>query len=468
MSVGVLLVCAGFTSAAQASSGLATGFFGDSVFSSNATTESLNLGHVVSEGASFVRVNVNWYGVAPAKRPKGFDPAKPTSPGYDWTAVDREIRAMHAHGLTVLLNIWGAPTWAEGPHKPRSARPGTWQPNSAALASFARAAALRYSGHFPDPLNPGASLPRVRDWQAWNEPNLNFYLAPQWKRVHGGYAPVAPVLFRAMTNAFYAAVKRVSGSNFVVLAGTAPYGDPPGGTRTQPVAFFRTLFCLSGAVRLTPVNCPNPVHFDALDHHPYAVGGPLQTALNVDDVAVPDIGKLTRVLRAAQRAGHVLPGGHKRLWVTEISWDSSPPDPQGVPIATQARWLEQSLYVLWRQGVDTVMWYQLVDSPPIPDFASTYQAGIYYLTGAAKPSATAFRFPFVTQRLDRGRIRAWGRAPVGGTAQLEILRSGHWTTLRQLAVGTRGIFQATLNVSGRAALRAQIGSQTSLSWSQGA
>ncbi len=164
----------------------------------------------------------------------------------------------------------------------------------------------------------------------------------------------------------------------------------------------------------------------------------------------------------------MLPRGHKRLWVTEISWDSSPPDPNGVPILTQARWLEQSLYVLWRQGVDTVMWYQLIDSPPIPDYGSTYQAGVYYLNGAPKPSAIAYRFPFVTQRLNHRRIRAWGRAPVGGTARLEILRSGHWTTLRQLTVGARGIFQTTLNLSGRATLRAQIGSQTSLKWSQGA
>ena len=415
-----------------------------------------------------MRLNVVWFAVAPAARPPGFDPADPASPGYDWTTVDQEIRAMHAHGLTVLFNVWGAPTWAEGPHRPLGARAGTWEPNPAALASFARAAALRYDGSFPDPLQPGASLPRVRYWQGWNEPNLNFFLTPQWKRTNRGYAPVAPVLFRTMTNSFYVAVKHVAASNVVVLAGTAPYGDQPGGTRTQPVAFFRTLFCLAGAVRLTPVRCPTPVHFDILDHHPYATGGPLQTALNPDDVAVPDIGKLSRVLRAAQRAGHVLPRGHKRLWVTEISWDSSPPDPHGVPIMTQAHWLEQSLYVLWRQGVDTVMWYQLIDAPPIPDYASTYQAGIYYLSGAPKPSAIAFRFPFVTQRLSHRRIRAWGRAPVAGNAQLEILRSGHWTTLRHMAVRARGIFQATLNVSGRATLRAQIGSQISLSWTQGA
>ncbi len=79
---------------------------------------------------------------------------------------------LSSHGLQVLLNITFAPTWAEGAGRPASARPGTWRPDPAQFASFATAAARRYDGHFPDPLQPGAILPRVRYWQAWNEPNL--------------------------------------------------------------------------------------------------------------------------------------------------------------------------------------------------------------------------------------------------------------------------------------------------------
>ena len=165
-----------------------------------------------------------------------------------------------------------------------------------------------------------------------------------------------------------------------------------------PVAFDRGLFCLRDDAALTPLSCPDPPHLDALSHHPYGIGGPLWHALNPDDAAVPDMYKIARVLHAAERAGHVLPAGPKQLWVTEISWDSSPPDPNGVPILEQAHWLEQSLYVLWRQGVDTVLWLQIVDSPPIPNYGSTYQAGLYYLGGGAKPAAQAFRFPFVTRR----------------------------------------------------------------------
>ncbi|MGZ4250939.1 MAG: hypothetical protein ACXVUE_21865, partial [Solirubrobacteraceae bacterium] len=421
----------------------------------------------VAEGAGIVRVNVIWSRVAPRIRPGSFDPADPSSPGYDWTTVDAAVRNLSSRGIQVLLNFWGAPTWAQGPGAPAGGARGSWRPDAAALASFATAAALRYSGHFPDPLRPGAVLPRVRYWQPWNEPNLAYYLAPQWIRAGGHWAPASPGMYRGLLNAFYSAVKRVSSSNFVVTAGTAPYGDPPGGQRMPPVAFDRSLFCLRANARLTPTSCPDPPHLDALSHHPYGISGPLWHALNADDAAVPDVYKLARVLHAAERAGHVRPAGAKRLWVTEVSWDSSPPDPQGVPAAQQARWLEQALYVLWRQGVDTVLWLQIVDSPPVPSYGATYQSGLYYLGGTPKPAAQAYRFPFVTRRLSRGRIQAWGRAPRTGKIAIEQRRGTRWTGLRRLMMRVDQVFSVVLPMHGRATLRAQASPVTSLAWTQG-
>ncbi|MHB8691973.1 MAG: hypothetical protein ACYDHH_12075 [Solirubrobacteraceae bacterium] len=415
-----------------------------------------------------MRVNVTWFGVAPGVRPRGFNPDDPSSAGYNWTPVDSEIRALAGHHIAVLMNIWGAPRWAEGANMPRSARPGTWRPNPSALASFALAAARRYDGAYPDPLHPGSVLPRVSYWQGWNEPNLDYYLAPQWVIRRNSYVPVAPVLFRAMTNAFYAAVKSVASSNFVVMGGTAPYGDFGAGSRMQPVAFDRTLFCLNGGATLTPARCPDPIHIDALDNHPYGILGPLQHALNPDDVSIPDQYKLAAVLRAAERFRSVLPRGPKQLWATEFSWDSNPPDPHGVPVQTEARWLEQAFYVVWSQGVSTAMWLQLVDSPPIPSYAASYQAGLYYLNGSPKPTVIAYRFPFVTRRLTRHRVLAWGRAPVGGNLSIQVLRSGTWTSLRSIPVVPGGVFTASLDLPGPARLRAQEGSQTSLTWFQGA
>jgi hypothetical protein len=273
-------------------------------------------------------------------------------------------------------------------------------------------------------------------------------------------------LYRHLLNAFYRAVKRISRSDFVVTAGTAPYGDPPGGPREQPVTFDESLFCLSGAARLRPTRCGDPAHFDALSHHPYGIGGPLWHALDAKDVAVPDVYRLRRLLHAAQRLHRVLPRGHKRLWVTEISWDSKPPDPHGILVTRQARWYEQALYVLWREGVDTVLWLEIVDSPPVPSYDETSQGGVYYRNGQAKPSALAVRFPFVTTRTGVGHVRAWGRAPAAGRLTIERLRHGHWVVLRTLGVRARQVFQATLAMSGTALLRARVAGQTSLTWTQ--
>ena len=465
--LGVLVLMGLSAGAAQALPGLTTGFFSDPVLTTeSAATRAIWLPRAVNEGAGMVRININWAAVAPQTRPAGFNASNPASPGYNWTAIDSQVRALHSYGLKILITITNAPTWAEGADIPKGETPGTWKPSAVDYGAFASAAAKRYGGHFPDPSQPGTDLPKVSDWQGWNEPNLSVYLSPAWVRSGHRWVAESPIIFRGLMNALYKSVKAVSKSNLVILGGTAPYGDPPGGERIPPAEFDRALFCLNGRTQLTPTPCSNPVHADAIDHHPYGVAGPLSPALNPDDVAVPDIYKLTRILHAAERSGHILPAGPKQVWVTEISWDSNPPDPQGVPIQRQARWYEQSMYVLWRQGVDTVMFLQLVDSPPIPNYASSYQSGLYYLNGNPKPSAIAFRFPFVTSRLKHTQIQAWGRAPQSGKLTIEQYKHGDWKPLKRLAVQRRQVFVSNLAITGGAVLRAQIGSQTSLSWTE--
>ena len=453
---------------AHAMMGLTLGFSGDPVLTSDSpATRATWIPRAVSAGAGIVAVDIAWSGIAPALRPAGFDPANPATPGYNWTTVDDQVRDLTSHGLRVLLNVTFAPRWAEGANPPSDVVAGTWKPNPTQFKAFATAVARRYDGHFPDPLRPGASLPRVRYYEAWNEPNLSIYLSPQWTRTSHGYAPASPVIYRSLLNAFYAGIKGVSKSDLVIGGVTAPYGDPPGGQRMQPVAFDRTLFCERDNARLTPTKCPDPPHLDALSHHPYSIGGPFWHAYNADDAAVADMYKLADVLHAAERAGHALPLGHKQLWVTEVSWDSDPPDPQAVPIQRWARWLEQSLYVLWRQGVDTVLWLKLVDQAPIPNYASTYQAGLYFLNGRSKPGLTAYRFPFVTQRLNHQHVLAWGRAPASGRLSIQVRRDGRWTQVRALHVRPHSVFETTLTLRARTVLRAQIGGQTSLTWTQG-
>jgi hypothetical protein len=350
-------------------------------------------------------------------------------------------------------------------------QPGSWRPDPRQFALFATAAARRYSGQFPDPAVPGSLLPRVSLWQAWNEPNLDYYLSPQWVRAGRGWRSVAPAMYRRLLNAFYAAIKGVAQSDTVVMGGTAPYGDPPGldplgQQRTAPVAFYRAVFCLRGGVVLRPAPCPAPAHLDGIDHHPYGVGGPTWHAINPDDVAVPDIHKITRVLAAAQRWRRVLPGGRKSIWVSELGWSSRPPNPQAVPVQKDARWYEQAFYVLWEQGVGAILPLEIGDPPANGNYASVFESGLYYSDGRPKPIARAFRFPFITARVGGGAVRAWGRAPQAGRLAIEVRRGRRWIVIRRLSMRREEVFATRLPISAPAELRALVGAQASLTWHQ--
>jgi hypothetical protein len=250
-----------------------------------------------------------------------------------------------------------------------------------------------------------------------------------------------------MLNGAYARVKSVHADNLVVAAGTAPYGDPAStNNRMTPVRFLRTLLAKRASL-------------DAIDHHPYATGSPTAHALLGENVAIPDLRKLVRVLHKAQRR-HTVPTGRKRVWVTEISWDSRPPDPHGVPEAKRARWLQDSLYSLWRQGADTICWFLLRDMAPEPTYDTTYQSGLYTRAGAAKRSARAFRLPIVLTRKG-GRTRIWGHTSFAGAVTIERRRGGAWKAIASFTP-RGGVYQGRVKAPRGAQLRAAQGSARGL------
>jgi hypothetical protein len=418
-----------------------------------------------AERASIIRVGIQWSAVAPKRLPKrGFNPADPGSPYYNWGPTDAVLRNLATGHFTILIVIDGAPRWAEGRDRPRGAPPGTWRPSPGAFGRFARAAALRYSGHFTDPLRPGYDLPRVRYWEAWNEPNLSFYLTPQWTRSKHGYAAASPGIYRQLLNDFYAAVKRVSSEDVVVGGATAPFGDLSpslsNNARMQPVPFVEDLLCLHGSRQLQRSRCPHPAHLDVLDHHPYDITGPYQHAVNAGDVSVPDMGKLARLVRAARRYRTVLPGRPKHIWATELGWSSRPPNRQGVPLERQARWLEEALYMLWRQGVSVACWLQIADDPG----RGGLDAGLYFAQGRPKPAARAFLFPFVVVRRAHDQARVWVRSPAAGALLIERRQGHRWVTVRRVRIRRGGIFYGSLKLRAQPILRARVGQSTSLNW----
>jgi hypothetical protein len=392
--------------------GLDLGFF-DGVYSDpNPATREAWLQRTTDVGASIVRIDIGW---PAARRPAA--PRDSADPAYDWTAADADVDAARQHGLKVLLSFTGLPRWAQRAHVPKADDPSSYRPRAADVGAYGEALARHFAG-------------RVSRFQVWNEPNLSKYLTPQWS--HG--RPAAPGIYRAMLNAFYAGVKAAQPTATVVTAGTAPFGDFGHGKRMMPVVFWRNVL-------------KHPTRFDALAHHPYSVGGPTRHALNSADVSIPDLGKLRRLLEHAHKRA--------RLWVTEVSYDSNPPDPDGVAAQTQARWLEHAFELLWRAGVDTITWFQVGDQPPLPSYAASNQSGVYLRDGTAKPSATAFRFPFVA-----GGNQVWTRAPQTGT--LQIQRDGR--TVRSLSVQAGQVLLLKLRTPHGARLRGVIGELRSLSW----
>ncbi|HWK17261.1 MAG TPA: hypothetical protein VNR66_07390, partial [Solirubrobacteraceae bacterium] len=382
----------------------------------------------------------------------------PTWAGYDWLMVDTAVRLAHARGFRILLTVVYAPQWAQDGAVSAGTHPGSWQPDPTALGEFATAVGRRYSGATPDPGNPGRMLPRVDAFQGWNEPNLAYYLSPQWATQNGQLVNVAAGWYRSMLNSLYAGVKQAQPNALVVAAGMSPYGDYPlGGVRTPPALFWRDLLCLQSD--LSPAPCPDPAHFDVVDSHPYDIKGPLHPAVLADDLTMPDIGKIRRMVTTAEAHQTALPGGPKQYWATEFSWESSPPDPSAVPAARQARWLEEGIYELWSQGVSVISWFLINDQPPVPDYRSTYQSGLFGLDGAPKPATTAYRFPFVvvcpTMIAPGMRVSclAWGKAPAR-SVMIERLVRGRWHRVLAPRSGPDGVFEARLRLTQGAILRA--------------
>lgn len=412
--------------------------------------------------ASLVALDAVWSTIAPKAPPAGFDAADPADPAYRWEPLDASIRSAAAHGLQPLLDISTAPAWAEGPGRPSTALAGTWLPQPAALGQFAQALAARYSGGFVDPAHPAAGpLPRVRYFEIWAEENLAEHLSPLWQ----GGELVGPAHYRAMLNAAYAGIHAASPRAKVLVGGLAPYGDArTGGSRVPPVWFWRSLLCLRGAA-LQPVDCPDPAHFDIAAHNPIDVAGPDEGALSPLDASIPDIGRLSAIVRRAVRTGRALPARSKPFWAPEIWWDSSPPDPRGVPLALHARFLAEALYRLWSEGVSAVVWWYMRDQDPgTAGFAATQQSGLFFRDGTPKPAYDAFRFPFVAHPVAGAETLVWGKAPAPGPLVVERRAGGRWAPLARLAAGADRIFLARVEAGAAGVLRARQGGETSLAW----
>jgi hypothetical protein len=448
------------------------------LLSEEAAVRELELVRSRDAGASTVRIPVSWREFVAESPPPGFQARDPASPGYRFARLDASVESVAAAGLEPLLVISHAPAFAEAPDRWPYAYPGSWAPNPVALEEFAAALARRYDGSFADAVTPGGVLPRVRLFQAWNEPNLARYLEPQWVAVGGHWSAFSPLLYRQLLNGFYAGVKSVQPTDLVVSAGVAPNGEPAGVGRIAPVSFLREMLCLGAAGRSAREPCPEPPHFDVLAFHPLSVGDPDLSAASSLDVSISDAAKITGLLHQAERHGTTLPAGGKPVWVTELNWESSPPAPGGVPARLQAAWISRALHRLWVAGVGLVDWQFLLDPYPA-ERASTptgglveYQrpAGLYSagiggdpVSARPKPFLGGFTFPFDPLRIGRSHVRVWALLMRPGQP-VALQREGRahvWRTITRLHADRSGVLNALVSLRGTARLRLESGTLSS-------
>ena len=414
--------------------------------------------------AGRIRIAVQWNEVAGPTEPSRAAAEDPDWPGYRWTGLDAAVRESVAGGLRPLLVVERAPRWAEGDGRPRdgSALPGSWRPSAQRLSEFLRALARRYDGGFT-PAGAGEPLPAVRDYQVWNEPNLDGQLLPQHIERGGRTIPVGAVLYRRMLHKGYAAIKAVSPSNVVVAAGLAPYGDYPSGTglRTPPVFFARQFLCLSRQKS----GCATKPRFDVFAVNVYPPT-PASHARNADDLALADMPRIRSLLSrsAARRTTRAKPD--VPLWVTEFSWATTKPDySYVVSEKRQARYFVDALYHLWRQGVRTAFWWRLRDGPRD---ALGYQVDSGFFTRAsrleldrAKPIVNAAQLPFVARRAG-GRVRIWVLPTRSGRVHVERRTAAGWTRVASFDTTAGHPVVRAVDAARSQSLRARQGRITSL------
>jgi hypothetical protein len=405
-----------------------------------ATNSQLAFQRTRDAGARFVRLQLYWGGTAPNLRPADWNPANPNDPAYDWAASDEAVRDALAAGLTPLMQVDGSPPWAQRCQTPNVFPGSICDPNPADLRAFATAAAARYSGRVP-------GVPAVKYWQGLNEPNLSLFFFPQYET---SGKTLSPFLYRDLINAFYAGVKAAEPADLVLLAGLGPIAIPQ--YTIGPMKFARQMLCMQGVKNPKPTkeDCGGGVDFDIFAVQPYTTGGPTHQG-GPNDVEIGDLPKLQKLIAAADRADRINGAFEQTpLWVTEFSWDSKPPDPGGLPMKIEVRWVAEALHTAWSAGVENFFWYSLRDdahngSRP---YSETLESGLYFRGPSleqdqAKPVLAAFRFPFVAY--PGKRLSFWGRAPGGrGKVRIELLQGGKWKRVASARAGRDGVFQGKI------------------------
>ncbi|HUE25600.1 MAG TPA: hypothetical protein VMP89_02415 [Solirubrobacteraceae bacterium] len=419
-------------------------------------------------GAQMVRLTVRWSAIAPAatsRRRPNFNATDPNAyPSGNWAPFDTIVRDAHADGLKLLFTVTAAaPYWGQG------ANPGRYrahysveqafEPSASAFGQFVRAVGTRYSGSFKPPGSLTA-LPRVSDWELYNEANFGEDLAPQ--AIDHSAVLWAPVMLRPLLNAAWGALRASGhGSDTKLIGALAARGShivsrraaglPGTYGETPPLAFIRDLYCVDGkyhpfrgaaaGVRSCPTTAAasrrfraqNPALFSATGFsiHPYQLTADANAPPDITRYHNPDyvsLSQLPRLASTLDRVQRVYRSGKRfSLWNDEWGYITDPPVAVApatgcrchfVSPSTAATYMNWAEYMEWSNPrVASSSQFLLYDPNPsvgVVQYGGFASGLIYYPTvlgGQPKPSYFAYRLPiFMPKTATRlgNTLQVWG------------------------------------------------------------
>jgi hypothetical protein len=156
--------------------------------------------------------------------------------------------------------------------------------------------------------------------------------------------------------------------------------------------------------------------------------------------------RLRRLLTQAGRAARIPRG--LPVYYTEFGFQTNPPDRIfGVRVALQADYVNQSDWMAYRDSsVRAVSQYKLVDEPVL----SSFQSGLRFIDGSAKPAYDAYRLPIWVTR-SGSNVRVYGQVrPAADSTPQEVeiqvqAPGGAFETVQRVTVNSlKGHFLQTL------------------------
>ena len=414
-------------------------------------------------GVDMVRTFVSWSKVSPGnqsrRKPAGFDPGDPNSPGYNWTEYDRFVRLARANGLKVFLTMsppipyWASEKPSVCPHQiggyKTLGKSCYWKPRIDLFRKFVSAVAKRYRG-------------QVSLYSIWNEPNLEHYLYPQKGRGSRGPVDVAAKRYRSLWYAGYKAIRRYDPRR----RGKVLFGETA--AISSPLDTLYAALCLNeegrpfrGSLRRKQgCSKPRKLPIGGIAVHPYnkdATGSTTQRTGTRDSHPMSYANRLHTVLDRAARHGRIPRG--RGVWNTEFGFQSNPPDrKRGLSLARHARQLNESERLFFGdRRMRSFSQFELYDAPEVRT-EDIYNTGLRFIGGGLKPAYNAFRMPIVASRYSSSLVEVWGQVrPVKRRVRARVytVRNGKRRLIARPRTNRAGYFRFFVRRRGATKLRFQ-------------